>query len=145
MLEEIEKKLKRNARHAWNTARWGRSGAILVNSIPKSGTHLLLNVIYAIPGARAGSSFLWQLSRPDSREPQYLDEEIRSFRTGDVHAGHIPYSAEIAAWLDEHEVRQVFIYRDPRDVTVSLWRYIMKPGPERHPFFEMYNRFGSKS
>lgn len=144
MLKEI-KSIKREARRAWVTTRWGRSGTVLTNSVPKSGSLMLLNLVLAIPGARVSSDTHLASSVDGEKERlQYVKSRMHSFGAGQIHAGHIPHSEDIEAWLDENEVRQLFIYRDPRDVTVSLWRYIMKPS-EEHPYFEMYNGFGSDS
>ena len=39
--------------------------------------------------------------------------------------------------------RHVFLYRDPRDVAVSLYHYVMKESTSRHANYEMYSGLGS--
>lgn len=80
---------------------------ILINSVPKSGTNLLVQIINGIPNiTRKAESDLFQLLN------------------GDYAIGHIPFSKEFLSQLQKSSIKQVFIYRDIRDVTVSLRHFI---------------------
>lgn len=126
----------------------GPTCPILVNSIPKSGTNLLFNIIYAIPGTwHSGWEYDMSLAVerhiPEKRL-SFIQERLLDLSPGCVYTGHISYSPEIAEWLRKNRVKQVFISRDPRDVTVSAYHYIMNVKP-RHPYYETFERMGSDS
>lgn len=117
---------------------------ILVNSIPKSGTNLLLNMVRSIPGTTLTGDVSLTLARcGPGHQLGYLKQVIKRPRPGNVFAGHVPYSARTADWLRSHSIRQVFICRDPRDYTVSLYHYIMREAIPRHAYYEMFSRLGS--
>jgi hypothetical protein len=119
---------------------------VFVNSIPKAGTNLAKNIVMAVPGTYYLGSFnrTLELETP----PEQLDDlkgKIFSLLPGRVYSGHIPYSREVASWFSKHAFRQIFVYRDPRDYAVSVYRFIMKDKQPRHPFYEMYANLGSDS
>src|SRR4030095_6912089 len=57
---------------------------------------------------------------------QRLQERVRHLRPSAVYGAHLPYAPEIAGWLQAQGIKQFFLYRDPRDVTVSLRHYVMQ-------------------
>lgn len=127
----------------------GTTYPILVNSIPKSGTNLLFNIICAIPGMwHSGWEYDMSLAVerhiPEKRL-SFIQERLLDLSPGCVYTGHISYSPEIAEWLCKNKIKQVFIYRDPRDVTVSGCHYIMKDIHPRHEYYETYEKLGSDS
>lgn len=109
---------------------------ILINSIPKSGTHLLKNIILAIPGTqfRADLAQTAVLPTPNS-QLVYLQDNLVDLHPHRVYIGHIPYIPALATWLHKQGIRQLFIYRDPRDYTISLCHYIMR---ERHNLYTTF-------
>ncbi|MEZ4642051.1 MAG: hypothetical protein R3E31_04805 [Chloroflexota bacterium] len=109
---------------------------LLINSIPKSGTHLLKNIVLAIPGTyfRADLAETAVLPTPHA-QLAYLQAGLYDLRPGVVYIGHIPYSPLVADWLRQQGVRQIFIYRDPRDYTISLTHYIMR---ERRNLYDTF-------
>ncbi|MEA3357256.1 MAG: sulfotransferase domain-containing protein [Patescibacteria group bacterium] len=117
---------------------------ILVNSIPKSGTNLLKNIVLAINGTHSGTDLSLANETTNGEEClDYIQKRIVQFSPGHVYTGHIPYFPEVSSWLKENKVKQVFIYRDPRDITVSLYHYIMKEKTPRHAYYSMYSNFES--
>ncbi|MEZ4722850.1 MAG: sulfotransferase domain-containing protein [Flavobacteriales bacterium] len=104
------------------------SKPVLINSLPKSGTHMLSNMISAIPKC--------YIKKDVTNADKILDHHqrltwIKGFKLellnpGDIIVGHIPYSYEMEEYLNELNVYHLFIYRDPRDVLVSLYRYVQK-------------------
>jgi sulfotransferase 6B1 len=122
------------------------SSPVLVNSIPKSGTNLLKNIVFAIPNAHfvKDMSLASMIDMPKERLV-YIKDRISDLSPGCVYTGHIPYSPAIADWINKQGIKQVFICRDPRDVTVSLYHYVMKEKPKRHAAYEMYAALGSDS
>ncbi|MGC8763881.1 MAG: sulfotransferase domain-containing protein [Acidobacteriota bacterium] len=112
-------------------ARVLKGPRVLVTSLPKSGTHLVIQPLY-----RAGMAL-----RPILEQWALGEEERRSLlasvRRGEALYGHIPYEPERAALLAAGGVRVVVLLRDPRDVAVSMAHYIFERG-EAHrlgPYF----------
>ncbi|HLO13708.1 MAG TPA: sulfotransferase domain-containing protein, partial [Anaerolineales bacterium] len=121
------------------------SSPVLFNSIPKSGTNLLKNILVVLPNARVVGDL--SLAAEKDQNDERLDlvkSRISDLRPGCIYGGHIPYSTAIADWLCKHEVKQLFLYRDPRDVTVSLHHYVMEKR-KRHAYYELYASLGSNS
>lgn len=94
---------------------------ILVNSIPKSGTHLLLQIITGIPGM-GYKRIHFDINH---KEPDDVSKEIEDIQHGDVIISHILHSHENADRLYEAGVKQIFISRDLRDVAVSSLYFIL--------------------
>src|SRR5215207_10963041 len=83
---------------------------IVVLSIPKSGTHLLANLMRALFGELA--------VEPVFIEPQTI--EARLAGPPKVHIGHLPYSPDLSLKL--RSARLVLLVRDPRDLVCSMTR-----------------------
>jgi hypothetical protein len=100
---------------------------VLINSVPKSGTNLLLQIILGIPNVkRVDKSTLFHL------------------QNGQVVTAHLAFDEKIKEDLLQNSIKQVFIYRDPRDVTVSLRHFINEKFPE-HPLHKVFkNRLVTK-
>lgn len=100
---------------------------VLANSFPKSGTHLLVQLIDALPdrvnyGAFLGthiSSFQFRERTADSTR-----RFIRAFAPGEVIRGHLVFEDLYAEELAKRHAVNYFIYRDPRDVVVSDAHYL---------------------
>lgn len=113
---------------------------VLVNSIPKSGTHLLSNMIFSIPYSQMrGDATDADKFSDDSARLEFLKKQFLDFSESTVFLGHIPYSLEIDNWLSANQVKQVFVLRDPRDVAVSMHYYVMKSGL-KHYHFPLYEQ-----
>jgi hypothetical protein len=75
----------------------------------------------------------------------FVKERVLDLRSGRVYTGHVPYAIEIAEWLCKQRIKQLFIYRDPRDYTVSLYHYVMRKAQPRHAYYEMFSSLGNDS
>ncbi|SDI12835.1 sulfotransferase domain-containing protein [Alteribacillus bidgolensis] len=105
--------------------------AFFVNSIPKSGTNLLKQLLLGIPG----------LSHIPSKHEFYggrLNQDARlrlqNMKPKEFGAGHVMYSMEWANLFKELNMKQIIISRDPRDIVVSYVQFI-KRFPTLSPFF----------
>ncbi|MCU7741459.1 sulfotransferase domain-containing protein [Priestia megaterium] len=98
---------------------------VLVNSVPKSGTHLLLQIILGIPGMKfrkaTSNSFVFYAD-------QYKD--VKTIKSGDVALGHLPYNTNLISDINQEGIKHIFISRDLRDVTVSYMYFIINQCPE---------------
>jgi len=115
---------------------------ILLNSIPKAGSSLLRAIVLAMPGAYwAGHIAATRELKTWRERLQRLQESLLDLRPGSVYAAHLPYAPEIAQWLHAQGMKQFFLYRDPRDITVSLRHFVMQQTPA--PFHVLFTRLGS--
>ena len=100
---------------------------MLANSFPKSGTHLLVQILEGLPdrvnyGAFLGSeTSSFQLRE---RSPANTCGFIRGFVPGEIIRGHLYYEPLYADELAKRHTVNYFIYRDPRDVVVSEAHYL---------------------
>jgi hypothetical protein len=99
---------------------------VLLNSIPKSGTHLLLQVVEGLPDrinygqwvASMRSSFRFR-----ERSVEELRRLIHRMLPGEVVRGHLFFDESYLDELAGRNVVNYFIYRDPRAVALSGAHY----------------------
>ncbi|WP_332694878.1 sulfotransferase domain-containing protein [Halalkalibacter lacteus] len=80
---------------------------IFINSVPKSGTNLLLQIIEGIPNLK-----------------RVQEKDLFHIKQGAFVTAHLPFDKDTLYKLKQQEIKQLFIYRDLRDVTVSLRHFI---------------------
>jgi hypothetical protein len=100
---------------------------VLANSFPKSGTHLLFQIVDGLPNSTNYGVFLASMTssfRFRERSPENASRFIRSLVPGEVVRGHLFFHPQNAADLREKNVVHYFVYRDPRDVVVSEAHYL---------------------
>lgn len=99
---------------------------VLANSFPKSGTHLLVQILGILPGMKDWGDF-WA-SQPSfsfrEQHPSRMAARINRVAPGEMVSGHLHHSEEAARALKRRNVVHYFIYRDPRDVVVSEAHYL---------------------
>ncbi|MCA9238762.1 MAG: sulfotransferase domain-containing protein [Planctomycetales bacterium] len=103
------------------------SPPVFANSFPKSGTHLLDQIVAATPNSRNYGEFLSSMTSSFQfrrRSPTQLAGAIRASRAGEVVRAHLFYSEEVSQALRDVNAVHFFIYRDPRDVVVSEANYL---------------------
>ena len=126
-------------------AQFWRSGPrILVNSIPKAGTHLLTSELSRIDGLQNSRMHLLNSDivsdrRDSSANPAMdiaaIERQIAKVRGGQYFSAHLPWSSAFEEMLAKHDIATVFVLRDPRDVLASRYHYIMGLKRHRlHPF-----------
>jgi hypothetical protein len=113
---------------------------VLANSFPKSGTHLLAQILEGLPDRENYGAFLGsQTSSFQLRErsPENTHNFIRGFVPGEIIRGHLYYEPAYAEELAKRHAVNYFIYRDPRDVVVSEAHYLreMNRWHRLHPYF----------
>ena len=99
---------------------------VLCNSFPKSGTHLLLQILSALPGVRSYGSFLASVPslKFQLRSPAAIRRRIMRLAPGELAAAHLYWSDEARQALAKKNAVSYFIYRDPRAVVVSEMHYL---------------------
>lgn len=105
---------------AWHALRAPASGPRLaVSSVPKAGTHLLISALRRVPGVRVIPELVLGKAGADG-----AIRRLGRVAPNQVLVGHIVYDPRVAAALDARGVKLVLMIRDPRDVVVSLAKYI---------------------
>jgi hypothetical protein len=110
-----------------------KTSAFFMNSMPKSGTHLLKNMLKGLPYVNHDYRYEMYEGYP----VQYPDHlaKLRELRSGEFGAGHIYFSPGWANLLKQLNMKQLFMIRDPRDIVVSYAHFIV----EKYPQHELYH------
>jgi len=95
------------------------------NSFPKSGTHLLAQVLHAFPligpavdrGMGPILTFVPESGR--KRSTKEILADLQLLRAGDLCFGHVIATPEVVEYLNRQTLAHFFILRDPRDVVIS--------------------------
>ena len=109
---------------------------ILVNSMPKSGTHLLKRVFDLSP--MLVPRWTYGALTDNTRN---LNKKLISIRRGQYILGHLHWTAELSQCLAQGNIRTIFIIRDPRDQLVSDAQFITY----KHPKHRLHRYFQSLS
>ncbi|WP_341580054.1 hypothetical protein [Microbacterium schleiferi] len=109
---------------------------VMVNTLAKAGTHLLMSLLDAFPAYRfSGRHFTFSVI--DLHEPELTERNARlarqmsKVRRGQYMTGHLAYHDSIARTVDDAGFRQLLVVRDPRALIVSGALYMRSY--ERHP------------
>lgn len=121
-----------------------RLAPFFVGSVPKSGTHLLQQIINGIPGASHDmdqwdhkffkDNFFWQQSVEHHHKLR-----LAQMKQGQYAIGHVHYIPQYSDLLRQLGFKHIFLYRDPRDVLVSLSYYVADHW-KNHPLHNDFNR-----
>lgn len=109
--------------------RVGRRHAPLIvcNSYPKSGTHLLYQILYSLPGTSKWNDIVSvQALCGIMNTADHIRWKIGSAPDGSIVRSHLMCTEEIRTILANESCKQFFIYRDLRDVAVSHARWVLK-------------------
>ncbi len=101
-------------------------------SIPKCGTHLLLNYFPAVGFEFAGpfGEITWNSS---------FNDYVRELGENRYCAWHYHWTPELSSIVRKKNVRVVFLYRDPRAQVASNMHFIMQT--PSHPWYQYLNRY----
>jgi hypothetical protein len=113
---------------------------VFANSVPKSGTHLLVQIVDGLPHRVNYGAFLSSMTSSfqfRERSESGVARFIRHMVPGEIVRGHLFYNARHAADLAQQNAVNYLIYRDPRDVVVSEAHYLreMNRWHRLHPCF----------
>lgn len=122
---------------------------LFANSFPKSGTHLLTQVLQGFaslgPAVDSGLPAIVTYDGPtgEPRPTEMILRDLKRLLPGDIAYGHLHASPEIVAYLCQDTLIPYFILRDPRDVVVSHVHYVtdMAPNHVHHTYYkdELHN------
>jgi len=102
-----------------------RSPPIVANSVPKSGTHLLTQIVGALVEWDYGTFWTSVPSRPYRELPRgTMMRALSRTVPGELVSAHLHFDPDFHDALDRQNAVHVFIYRDPRDIVVSEAHYL---------------------
>ncbi|WP_396593047.1 sulfotransferase domain-containing protein [Brevundimonas sp. R86498] len=120
---------------------WRSGPRIFVNSLPKAGTHLVTDQLGRFPDAHNSRLHILtrDVNRLTDRKTHSLDFEanvpefvkrVRTVRPGQFFSAHLPFDPALGAAMRDEGLRSIFVARDPRDILVSQFHYVV--GLKRH-------------
>jgi hypothetical protein len=121
---------------------------VLVNSMPKAGTHLVTSLLKNLPrmmfAGRHHGLRQFELADPQSLEGKpgdvdwaRLERALGSVNRGQFLTGHFSAEERLLSILDKLGYKTLSIIRDPRDVAVSSAFYYSRL--KRHFLYERFN------
>ena len=136
------------------SAFWSSGEKILINSVPKAGTHMVTSVFQGLPNlmpayrhVRMPDLVSSELAAKDGKftvDLKLVNKEFSPVRRGQFCSGHMFYNADLDNYLGDNGFKTLFIIRDPRDVVISRYNYIL--GLKRHPLHDFFkNELKDKS
>ncbi len=125
----------------WGAARLNNTPAVLGNAMPKSGSHLIIQVLQGL--AHIGPFINPGLPPVNRGEDNSLLSEsevlsnIQDMKPGDIGYGYIHARQPFIEPLTAPGRATVFVYRDPRDMVISHIFYATEihPGHNMHSYY----------
>ncbi len=118
--------------------------SVLCNSIPKSGTHLLVQLLEPLPRVKNYDTFIASLPpRPYRfRDDKFIHRQINRIIPGELASAHLFHKNIYRNWLSEKRIIHYFIYRDPRDIALSEAMYLtyMTRWHKAHNYYRHYSK-----
>jgi hypothetical protein len=128
MLKSFLKQIRWRGRRMRAGLRWGpgnlrRAPIVFGNAMPKSGSHLLTQLLHSLPelGPFVDPGFP-PVNRDEANQPlsdEKVFDGLYSMRPGDIRYGYIHAKEPYLSLLTQPEQATIFVYRDPRDMLVS--------------------------
>jgi len=128
---------------------------IIINSFPKSGTHLLAQMMAVIaePNAEIAATRQQRQARkylsthenggwgPRLRSLHDVMEALTVLQPGQYAGAHLAASPDIMQWAENENISVIFLYRDLRDIVVSETYHIegTNPTTTHHPYKTRFN------
>jgi hypothetical protein len=133
---------KTQARLRWRQISYANVPVVFGNAMPKSGSHLLLQILQGFtqigPFVEVGAHPLRTITG-DGRErsPDEIQSDLKRLNHGDVAIGYLWATPDNLRMLTRADWSTYFIIRDPRDMLVSHLHYAttMYSGHGMHKYY----------
>jgi len=100
---------------------------VICNSYPKSGTHLLAQILLKIEGINKWNDIISVQSLSGVMNTEnHISYKYKSAPSNSLIKSHLMCSSEIIGILNQRNHKRIFIYRDLRDVAVSHANWVLK-------------------
>lgn len=134
----LKKKISRTVHSIRLDSFYGRvhGEKVFLTTIPKAGTNLIFQLLYNLPKYRI---YTGRGLRPwmfDSENA--LIKRITKIKKGQILHGHVPKFPVLNEVIDNHNIKVIFMIRDPRDVLLSHMKYVtnIDKTHRTHTFFK---------
>jgi hypothetical protein len=110
---------------------------IFFTSIPKSGTHFMLAFLKELTGmSEIGLSTIRKNNKFANHESLDITDlpDLYRFTKNQFIWFHAPWTADAAQLLVEHDIKVIFMYRDPRDQQFSMLNWLNDQQLQQVPF-----------
>lgn len=129
--------LKKTRRHAFDFFRvfMPREGrAIVINSLPKSGTHLMINLINQMYKVTDTANFIVSATSFLGRRPGVESNctALARLLASELCAAHLEFDDRYARAFRQNKVFHIFLYRDPLSVFFSEYHYLKNMNKWHH-------------
>lgn len=129
------------AARRWGSAQLDAAPVVLANAMPKSGSHLIYQVIQGLchlgPFVNPGFPPVNRDEFNDKLPDEQIIKNLSRLRPGDTAYGYIKSRPPFLSLLTQPGKAVVFVLRDPRDMIVSHVFYAthMHPGHGMHTYY----------
>jgi hypothetical protein len=146
-IKQTMKNVRWAVRRVSAAQRWGKSNlasmpAVVGNSMPKSGSHLIIQILEGLPEigpfVNPGMPPLNRNEENGILSQDGIVRRIQTLQAGDISYCYLPAEEPFRSLLTGKGIAPIFIYRDPRDVIVSHVFYATEMN-EKHAMREYYN------
>ena len=142
--------IRRFLRRTAQAAHYGwpaldQSPTLFANSFPKSGTHLLTQIMKGFtaigPAVDSGLPAIvtFRGDTGQKRAEAEIIADLERLLPGDIAYGHVHASPGVIQVLNRQKMAVFFILRDPRDVVISHVHYITKM-ESRHVHHQLFSQ-----
>lgn len=118
------------AARTWGAAELARMPIVIGNAMPKSGSHLLIQVLLGLtkigPFVDPGLPPLTRSANNRNLPEASVLANLHNLRSGDIAYAYLHAREPYLSGLSRPNVAAFFIYRDPRDVIVSQIFYALQ-------------------
>jgi hypothetical protein len=125
----------------WGADRLSTTPAVFGNSMPKSGSHLIIQILLGLtrfgPFVNPGYPPVNRAEDNRNLSPEAVLDNIKNMRPGDIRYGYIHAKEPFVTALTGPDRATIFVYRDPRDMIVSHVFYATEihKGHGMHPYY----------
>jgi hypothetical protein len=125
----------------WGHSTLNRMPAVLGNAMPKSGSHLIIQILQGLPkiGPFVNTGFPPVNRSEDNQKlpPEIVMENILRMKPGDIAYGYVQASESFVEVMTKPARATIFVYRDPRDMIVSHVFYAtdINKAHGMHPYY----------
>src|SRR5690349_21896522 len=96
---------------------------VILNSLPKSGTHLAETLFFNLPLIRHYGGRTIMINNHDDSLKSGI-KKIQRLKKGQFAPAHIQYNDETNNFFVREDIKVVQIIRDPRDIVISHFLYV---------------------